>query len=180
MFFKRKPEKEPSEREYDKHSIFHAWKWYIFFYEISLVAETLVSLFFWLLLYEDMMKDPIYETDFILYFELILNHVLILFLLVDYFCNSVPILRRHMRFMVYFGMFYVTLNFCFTKISGKPVYGVMSWDSLFSIIIASVSVFASFLIFFFYEWVSSKLLRIYATKKYQHKIIYEICTGRQH
>tara|TARA_B110000285_G_C14666551_1_gene398398 strand:+ start:100 stop:408 length:309 start_codon:yes stop_codon:yes gene_type:complete len=54
MFLKKKPEKNTpiGESEEDKFSVFKAWKWYIYFYEASLVVETLVSLFYWLLLHK--------------------------------------------------------------------------------------------------------------------------------
>ena len=115
MFLKREPEKDVVVKESDKYGIWHAWKWFIFVYELSLVMETLVTLFFWLLLYKDMVKNPRYE-DPVKYVELILDHVLLVFLLLDSFFNTVPILRRHLKPMIPIGVVYLTLNFTVTKI----------------------------------------------------------------
>lgn len=164
MFLRKKPEKEVSDKDYDKHSIFYSWKWFIFFYEVALVVETLVSLFFWLLLYKDMMKNPRYQIP-IKYFEMVLDHILIVFLLLDYFFNTVPFLRRHLKLMIPIGVSYLLLNFSVTKFQGRPIYGVMSWDSWVSVVVVIVTIFVSFLIFFFFEWATTKKLAYYATKK---------------
>jgi hypothetical protein len=156
MFLKKKSEKNApkEEKEDDKFSIFRAWKWHIYFYEVSLVVETLVSLFFWLLLYKDMVKNPRYE-DPVKFLELIIDHILIIFLLLDCLVNSVPFVRRHMKAMVPIGVSYLTLNFAVTKYSGRPIYHVISWDSWATMIVVVGCLIVSVLLFLFFEFIST-------------------------
>jgi len=156
MFLKKKPKKNSprEEKEEDKFSIFRAWKWYIYFNEVALVVETLVSLFFWLLLYKDMVKNPRYE-DPVKYLELIIDHILIIFLLLDFMVSTVPFVRRHIKAMVPIGVSYLTLNFIVTKYQGRPIYNVISWDSWLSMLILAITLLVSVFIFLFYEFIST-------------------------
>ena len=126
------------------------------------MVDTLVSLFFWLLLYKDMVKNPRYE-DPVKYLELVLDHVLIILLLLDYFFNTIPFIRRHMKAMVPIGVSYLCLNFVVTKSQGYPIYHIISWDSWLSLIITVVTLIVSVLIFLMYEWISTKKLKYYSS-----------------
>jgi hypothetical protein len=51
------------ETEHQKKSIFKAWKWYFFFFEIAIVWELIVTGFFWIFLYKRYARKQINLTN---------------------------------------------------------------------------------------------------------------------
>ena len=70
----------------------------------------------------------------------------------------------HSVFLVPFILSYLLVNFIFTKVEGKPVYPVMNWEGIESLVyIVVASIFS--LIFFFF-WSAITHLRFYILNKY--------------
>ena len=78
-----------------KYTPFRTWKWYIFLFEASIVFETIISIFFWTILFPNVQKvwnDPKIDTSDLSKLSTVLDHSAPLALLLfDFSYNAVPI-----------------------------------------------------------------------------------------
>jgi hypothetical protein len=110
--------------------------------------NVIITCFFWFLLYDAMKKIPHYANNPTQMLGLVLHHSLPLIMLsADYLINAMPIVQRHICAILPMCGVYLLLNFYVTVSRGKPVYGIMSWDSPIGFAIPFGTLLAGVLIF---------------------------------
>lgn len=137
-----------------KYSPFRAWKIYCLFFELSLVMEVIVTIFFWGFLFPYVnFNDPTFTFAFKL--QLVTDHMMpIILLLADFTINTVPFCWRHFLFMLVYITSYGIVNIICTKERGKPVYPPLDWfrKPKLAIMITIALFVASFLLFVFFKY----------------------------
>ena len=78
--------------------------------------------------------------------------------------SNTVMIRRHAKFLVYFALTYAFVNFAATKISGKPLYGLLTWEDYKTplIVFALISFFVS--LFYLTILIDEKITRRSAEK----------------
>ena len=163
--------------EAQKHNLFCAWKIYIFMFEIAVSIEIVITLVFWLLLWEEAKNHPFYEPP-MRKLGLVLDHGLpIVILTLDYVVNATPIICRHLLIIAIICLFYLFVNFYATKMQGFPVYGPMSWDSVTAVLFAlALWAFGASAFLVLYK-LNLRKLKFYGSFEHRHNRIVEICSG---
>jgi hypothetical protein len=120
---------ETPNQQKNPYSPFRMWKWVTFIYQCALCWETIITIVYWSVLWPT-------EVHINKWHEIkknFLGHLFpLIYLYIDYALNRYYF-EWHQIWLV-MGTFvaYGTVNISVTKASGKPVYGPLSWDSVFS------------------------------------------------
>lgn len=113
-----------------KYSPFRLWKWWIFFYEWAICAETHITILFYAYLFTKEYWQSMSKVDKA---QTVLNHgIPVLLLYLDFLFNTVPFCWRHLIFIVVMTYTYLFINIAITKGTGEPVYPGMDWTSWYS------------------------------------------------
>ena len=119
---------KPSEPEQNVNSPWKAWKWYTILFHIGLSMEMVIVPFYWVLLNNKSRYSSAIPT-----YKIILgigDHTLMLvLLLLDFATNCVPLCYRHFIIYAAVNSIYMVVNFVVTKVTGKPIYTPLSWNS---------------------------------------------------
>jgi len=108
------------------------WKWGIFFYEISLTFEIIITLFFWAVLFP-LMKSKSAWT--------FIDHISpILILTIDYCLNRIPFSLRHLPLSMGILLIYGIVNMTYTLVTHKPIYPPLNFHDFMSFVWAVVLV----------------------------------------
>ena len=141
------------EKSEDKTSPFKAWKCHIIFLEISMIINIIITLFFFVVLYNPTfckLLDEYEDFGNLTCISNVTSHCVPLICTIIEICINVTPLYfyRHLPFLIAISFLYLVVNFTVTKVSGKPVYSIMSFNSIFSwslpviILIFGISLFA--------------------------------------
>ena len=141
-----------------KYNFFKSWKWFTFLFQLCFIMELIITPFFWLLLWGDMSASKKGQPVQLL--GLVLDHALpMVCLLVEYvFLSAIPFSKRHFIGIVTICSIYLTMNLSITLISGKPIYGPMTWTDPMGIITPVGVIFAALGLGFFMEWCTRQKL----------------------
>lgn len=95
--------------------------------------------------------------------ELCIDHsVPLLCLLVDYFFNATPTVKRHLRVIVFVGFIYLMICMSVSFAAGKPLYPVLTFKDILSLIIVIVVFVMVVLLFRLIHCINKKKLAGYA------------------
>ena len=133
------------EAEENKNKPFVAWKIHIILFELALVMELVITPFFWLFLWPGIKSTQLEGWHFP---NIVCPHfVPLFFLLIDYSYNQIPFIKRHLFIMLFVTVSYLIVNLVCTKVSGIPVYPIMTWDSFGTCMIPVGTAIVSLIIF---------------------------------
>jgi len=93
-------------------------------FEISLSTEVVITVVFWVFLYEDPGNAKERANAFMQH----LNPLLIL--MTEFILNPWLFHHSHVLFLVGLSFLYIPTNFIGTKVKGEPIYGILSWESM--------------------------------------------------
>ena len=122
---------------------FTLWRVTIILMEISVTVQTLIVLIFWSLLYHP--HQPI--TLNYIYTHLI-HSLPYIFILIEFYKCQWVFRWSHIIFVWAFMIFYLFLNLAVTVYTGKPVYPIMTWNDMLTVVI--IISFSVLIILFFY------------------------------
>ena len=127
--------------------------------------QIIITLMFWLTLYEGIRKLPAYRDSPAMMAGLVLDHVLpIVCLTIDFMFNMIPFMRRHLPLMLAISAFYLIFNFTIVQITGRYVYVIFKWKSVIDFILPFALLLFGFLLFVFLEFLSRNKM-YYLSKK---------------
>jgi len=134
-------------------SIRKLWKWYIFIFELALCLEMVIAPYFWLFLWSVLNNGKEGSMEEV---NLVLCHTIsISILLIEFSCvNSVPVILRHYSAISIIIVLYIIVNLVETKVSGKPIYPGITWDSVTGCLIPLGVFLVSFILFWIMSCVS--------------------------
>ena len=112
----------------------------MFFFETSLTFEVIITLFFWVVLYEP--GDPTITTwDYP-------DHIVpIVILSADYCMNRIPFNMRHLPVTLSIMLVYGIVNMTYTLVTGTPVYPPLNFHDVLSFVWLIVLVILQCLVF---------------------------------
>ena len=104
-----------------------------------------------------------------------MNHTFPLFaLLIDYSMNAVPVIRRHVVMVYVTGLIYTMINYLGTKVFGKVIYKLITWnDTKTYVIVVGLHVLLV-LLFYAFFWINILKLKYLAKRRSQEKQVLEI------
>ena len=105
------------------------WKYTQFFFTHALFMECIITPYFWSALWPAIKIKPDTINHPLKWLGGQLNHSVPLSCLVfDWMLLSAkPFVKRHFALSLFIAIFYLFVNFSFTKITGVPVYPAMTW-----------------------------------------------------
>ena len=113
--------KDYSKRDWSNDtSPFCLWKWCVFFYELTVVTETLIFVLYWTMLFpfKDFTNAPL-DTILQAYIDHLVPFAMIV---TDCLVNRLTFKRTHLWFIVIQLTLYLIDNFTVSLLMGKPVY----------------------------------------------------------
>lgn len=146
------------DREYHlrKYRPTRAWKWFTFLFQMVLVMELVVTIFYWTFLYD---PDE-YKGKMVSRLALGGDHTIPLAcMLMEFALNSIPFCPRHLYPMLVVNALYLLINLAVTKIQGYPVYDVVDWKSVKGILLPLATLVIASIMFLFLTWVSKHKLK---------------------
>jgi len=105
------------------------WKYYLVFFQISLMSEVMITVIYWALL-----AKPKHELAY-----KVCQHIVPLISLTIEFClMATPVKLRHFLPSTITGILYLIANFTFSKIS-TPAYKKLTWKNANTVIFLGVA-----------------------------------------
>ena len=98
-------------------------------FSILLGIQFLITIFFWAILF----KLENWTNSTIIFTEIYFHSLPFLFIIIEYSLNSMKMKWFHLKYMVIFLVFYMSVNLIIVKFTGKPVYRPMdfkTWKTL--------------------------------------------------
>jgi len=84
----------------------------------------------------------------------------LILLFIDYSINVIPFVRRHCLLAFIAGSLYMLVNFTATKVTGKPVYSTMDWDSVPGTVTPLLMCIFSPIMFLLFDFLNTLKLRL--------------------
>lgn len=104
------------------------------------------------------------------YWGNMIDHSLPLILLVlDFILNAVPVVQRHLAVILAVASLFVIDNFIATKIRGKPVYDILKWNDLASVILTIAIFILLMVLFLILNCINTGKLRSFASRRQQER-----------
>ena len=123
-------------------------------FEIAICAEVVLSILFWLLLWE-----PPKEYNFFEIFDMTTHIFPVLFLFIDFLMQKWIFRFNHFTVILAVGVIYAIVNFTYVKITGKTIYPILPWDDVESYILifsAIVLLFITFIVLYFITYLNQQ------------------------
>jgi hypothetical protein len=121
----------PKKEHRNPYACFEMWKWVTIVYQVALTWETVITIVYWSILWST--ENHANHSWWYYFWRTALVHILpLVYLLIDYSMNRFYFEESHIWIITGTMVAYGGVNIAVTKITGKPVYGPLSWDSLFS------------------------------------------------
>ena len=93
--------------------------------------EVGITIVYWTLIYKGPCEDPVFQV-----FRVLLHTAPLLLNSLDFLLQEWIFKKYHAAFVVLISMMYGMMNLVYTKISGKPIYDIMTWKDYKSLVIA--------------------------------------------
>lgn len=121
------PEYRNRDTRNDK-GMWHLWKWSIILTEATLIFESLIVVFFWVLLFP--LIDPSTRTPFKIAFDYIDHITPGALILIDMIMNRAPMNNRHLVVLLPLQFAYGLVNIAGSIGLGKPIYPPLDYKKL--------------------------------------------------
>ena len=91
---------------------------------------------YWILLWPILKElDRFQKNQLLLLHTTLVHSVPLAVLVLDYFINAVPVIRRHFVAIAFVAVLYLFDNILVVKLSGRPIYPFLKWNDWTSIAI---------------------------------------------
>jgi len=113
------------------------WKWSTVLSQMALLYEVIVTIVYWTVIH-GMAWELKSKMGKLVPFIMIANHTVPIFLVLIEFCLNSLVYEISFLYVAELPVIiiYGIINLILTKVKGKPVYPVMSWDSVESVLFA--------------------------------------------
>lgn len=133
------------------------WKWCSWMFTMTLWWDIIISFVFWsFLLPTTNFGDEFYGHPWG-EFKLMTDHIFpLFFMLTDWFLNGISFEKNHLWPNIIPCTIYLFVNLTVVKVSGKPVYPGMTWNSFLSVLLALMAFPFGMGLWFLLCWCSNK------------------------
>ena len=149
--------KDEEINDVNKYNFFAAWKWYIVVFELTMCMNIVITIVFWAVIAAS--KDVFSRTGFFLAYTTYIHSVPLITFIIEHCIHPIPVIKRHIVIVLPIGIFYTIMNLTHAKITGKPIYPPMSWDSVASVSFGLGVVVFAVASYFFVYWINQKKLK---------------------
>ena len=116
---------------------------------ILLCMESVITLFYWAFMHS---VKPQYSSLFVL--RLYTDHIYpFIFVVGEYLRTGYKMEYYILHYLVVVVLSYLLTNLAYTFGTGEPVYEIVTWDNMFSVVFAIASIVFMFFSFFFWKFV---------------------------
>ena len=151
------------------------WKWFTVIFEMTYVADCVVSIIYWSVIY--FAKDI--QNEYSPGFQVVSGYIHatpLISMIVDYMFHTLPLVKRHGFLMPMTGFLYCLVNFTHAKISGEPVYDpVLMWNAPIDYIFGFGVILMSCVLFSILYLLNQKKLRSLSKYDAKHGVMADIC-----
>eukprot|EP00347_Sterkiella_histriomuscorum_P008355 403345418 len=140
------------------------YKWVVYFYQQTLVYESILVVFFWVVLYPEMVIAPGNTYKVVTTF---VDHICpVTLLIIDFIQNRIHFSFKHLVVTQAVLTFYGFVNLTVTKVNHHPVYPILTFETVLSWLLAFTLPLLDLLFHSIY-WLITK----YRTPRYMKKDI---------
>jgi len=152
------------------YSPFKAWKFYIVSQEICIILNIVITTLFFAMLYRPgfckLSKKNDEFNGLPCFIELSSHSFPLICSFIEYCLNVSPLfLKRHWSLMLALSFIYLVVNIIVSKARNKPVYSILTHDSVFSWSLSIGILILNVVLFFLFSYLNNKKLQAFGFKE---------------